>query len=165
MLEKLKVEHFTPRIGERFLLEGSGGQVELFLVNIMGMDWTSVHEEAEILEHAVSDRLIDRMDEMLGHPTVDPHGDPIPSAAGQLEESDDPSLLACRMNCDLRITRVTDQRSEFLQLLEQHQLMPGRRATVEHRDELTETVQVKPDGAESLRLGFQAASRILVARA
>ena len=137
--------------------------VELFLVNIMGMDWSSVHEDAEVLEHAVSDKLIDRMDEMLGNPKVDPHGDPIPSAAGTLEESDDPSLLVCQMNCDLRITRVTDQRSEFLQLLEQHQLMPGRRATVEHRDELTETVQVKPDGADSLRLGFQAASRILVA--
>jgi len=137
--------------------------VELFLVDIMGMDWSSVHEDAEILEHAVSDKLIDRMDEMLGHPKVDPHGDPIPSRTGTLEEADDPSLLVCRMNCDLRITRVTDQRSEFLQLLEQHQLMPGRRATVEHRDEMTETVQVKPDGAEALRLGFRAASRILVA--
>ena len=61
--------------------------VELFLVQIMGMDWSAVHEEAEILEHAVSDRLIDRMDEMLGHPKVDPHGDPIPTPAGTLEEA------------------------------------------------------------------------------
>jgi DtxR family Mn-dependent transcriptional regulator len=138
--------------------------VELFLVRVMGMDWSSVHEDAEILEHAVSDKLIERMDEMLGHPTVDPHGDPIPTPTGRLDENDDPSLLACQLNCDLRITRVTDQRSEFLLLLEQHQLMPGRMATVEQRDELTETVQIKPDGGKPLRLGFQAASRILVGR-
>ncbi len=138
--------------------------VELFLVEIMGMDWSEVHQEAEILEHAVSDRLIDRMDGMLGHPTVDPHGDPIPSSTGALDENDDPSLLACELHCDLEITRVTDQRTEFLKLLEQHRLTPGRRAVVENRDELTETVQVRPVGGEPLRLGFQAASRILVGR-
>ena len=49
--------------------------VELFLVRIMGMDWTEVHDEAENLEHAVSDRLIGLIDDMLGHPAVDPHGD------------------------------------------------------------------------------------------
>ena len=139
--------------------------VELFLVRIMGMDWSAVHAEAEVLEHAVSDRLIERIDEMLGHPTVDPHGDPIPSRTGALEESNDLSLLACQLNCDLKITRVTDQRAEFLKLLEQHRLMPGRVATVENRDELTETVRVRPNGGEPLRLGFQAASRILVGRA
>jgi len=138
--------------------------VELFLVRIMGMDWSKVHAEAEILEHAVSDRLIDRMDEMLGHPKADPHGDPIPTSAGSLEESDDPSLLVCDLNHDLKITRVTDQRTGFLQLLEQHRLMPGRHAVVENRDELTETVQVRPAGGEPLRLGFQAASRILVGK-
>jgi DtxR family Mn-dependent transcriptional regulator len=54
--------------------------VELFLVEIMNMDWSEVHEEAEVLEHAVSESLIERIDEMLGHPTADPHGDPIPTA-------------------------------------------------------------------------------------
>src|SRR5262250_2196203 len=58
--------------------------VELFLVQVMGMSWAEVHEEAEQLEHAVSERLIERIDEMLGHPTHDPHGDPIPSAEGRL---------------------------------------------------------------------------------
>jgi DtxR family Mn-dependent transcriptional regulator len=138
--------------------------VELFLVQIMGMDWSDVHAEAEILEHAVSEQLIDRMDVMLGHPKVDPHGDPIPTSAGTLEEKDDPSLLICALKKELEITRVTDQRKEFLRLLEQHQLMPGRRAVVENRDELTETVQIRPQGGQPLRLGFQAASRILVGR-
>src|SRR5213595_3349204 len=52
--------------------------VELFLVQVMGMRWDEVHDEAEQLEHVVSDRLIDRIDDMLGQPTHDPHGDPIP---------------------------------------------------------------------------------------
>src|SRR6185437_7375715 len=56
--------------------------VELFLVRVMGLRWDEVHEEAELLEHVVSDRLIDRMDEMLGRPEADPHGDPIPDSEG-----------------------------------------------------------------------------------
>jgi DtxR family Mn-dependent transcriptional regulator len=136
--------------------------VELFLVEIMGMDWSEVHAEAEILEHAVSESLIERMDEMLGRPTADPHGDPIPTAGGHLEEPDLPSLLTCPTGTVLSIARVTDQRAEFLQLLEKHGLMPGRRAEVESRDELTETVSIRPDKGPKLQLGFQAAGRVLV---
>lgn len=137
--------------------------VELFLVQVMKMDWSEVHEEAEVLEHAVSDRLIERMDEILGHPSVDPHGDPIPSAAGTVDEPDHPSLLKCPLHRPLAIARVTDQRAEFLQLLERHALMPGRIATVQSRDELTETVEIRPDGGSALQLGYHAAARILVA--
>ena len=136
--------------------------VELFLVKIMGMDWSEVHAEAEVLEHAVSDQLIDRMDELLGRPEVDPHGDPIPTAGGKVDETAHANLLDCHLGTPLRIARVTDQRSEFLQLLERHRLMPGRTATVEVRDQLAETVRIRPQGNEPLQLGFQAASRILV---
>src|SRR5215510_9393285 len=59
--------------------------VELFLVQVMGFRWDEVHEEAEQLEHVVSDRLIDRMDDMLGRPGVDPHGDPIPDSKGVMK--------------------------------------------------------------------------------
>ena len=136
--------------------------VELFLVKVMEMDWSEVHQDAEILEHAVSERLIARMDEMLGRPAVDPHGDPIPTAGGAVPKLELTSLLACPLNRELRIARVTDQRADFLQLLERHGLMPGNRASVESRDELTETVQVRPAGGKPLKLGFQAASRVLV---
>ena len=61
--------------------------IELFLVRKMGYDWSEVHDEAERLEHAVSDRLIERIDEMLGHPSADPHGDPIPDREGTLPAS------------------------------------------------------------------------------
>ena len=60
--------------------------IELFLVEIMDLDWSEVHAEAELLEHAVSDRLIERMDEMLGFPSADPHGDPIPTSDGKVVE-------------------------------------------------------------------------------
>jgi DtxR family Mn-dependent transcriptional regulator len=136
--------------------------VELFLVKVMEMDWSEVHQDAEILEHAVSERLIARMDEMLGRPVVDPHGDPIPTAGGDVPELELTSLLACPLTRELRIARVIDQRADFLQLLERHGLMPGHRASVESRDELTETVQVRPAGGKPLKLGFQAASRVLV---
>lgn len=135
--------------------------IELFLVQVLEMDWSEVHAEAEVLEHAVSDALIERIDRMLGHPSVDPHGDPIPTPAGQIASADHPSLLTCPLDERLEITRVTDQRAEFLQLLERHGLMPGRRAEVTARDPLAETVQIRPDGGTALQLGFLAASRIL----
>jgi len=136
--------------------------IELFLVRVMGMDWSEVHEQAEVLEHAVSDRLIERMDEMLDHPAVDPHGDPIPTALGRIDEVQLPSLRSCGTGAVVRIARVTDQRAEFLQLLEQHGLMPGRRVVVEALDELGETIGVRTEGGAPFRLGFPAASRILV---
>ncbi len=136
--------------------------VELFLVRVMGMDWSEVHEQAEVLEHAVSDRLIERMDEMLGHPAVDPHGDPIPTVAGSIDEAVLPSLLTCRTGQAVRIARVTDQRPGFLQLLDRHGVVPGRSLVVESRDELAETITVRTEGKPPFQLGFPAASRILV---
>ena len=60
--------------------------VELFLVKVLGLDWSEVHAEAEELEHAVSDKVLNKIDAYLGHPSVDPHGDPIPSAKGKVAE-------------------------------------------------------------------------------
>src|SRR5215475_9876485 len=72
--------------------------IELFLVRVMGYAWDEVHDEAEQLEHVVSDRLIDRIDEMLGRPTHDPHGDPIPDSHGAIAQRRLDSLLTCPMN-------------------------------------------------------------------
>src|SRR5213592_1768641 len=69
--------------------------VELFLVQVMGMSWAEVHDEAEQLEHVVSERLIERIDDMLGHPTHDPHGDPIPTPEGALTTRHLETLLTC----------------------------------------------------------------------
>src|SRR5215204_2494824 len=78
--------------------------IELFLVQVMGMNWSEVHAEAEELEHAVSERLIQRMDEMLGYPSVDPHGDPIPNIHGHVEVVVLPSLLDCGLDVPVRVS-------------------------------------------------------------
>lgn len=137
--------------------------VELFLVEVVGLNWSEVHGEAEVLEHAVSERIIERIDEMLGHPAVDPHGDPIPTAHGTYPpEPGQHPLADCPRGADVRVTRVVDQRADFLRLLERHGVMPGRRLSVTLRDELAETVEIRAGEGASLRLGLRAASRILV---
>ena len=136
--------------------------IELFLVKIMGMDWSEVHSEAEELEHAVSDRLIQRMDEMLGSPSVDPHGDPIPDVHGVIEVPELPSLLTCDLGTPLRVARVADQSREFLQLMERRGLKPGSQLRVESRDEAADAVELNLGVGEPLSLGFRAASKIFV---
>ncbi|HVS02337.1 MAG TPA: metal-dependent transcriptional regulator, partial [Thermoanaerobaculia bacterium] len=136
--------------------------IEQFLVQVMGMDWSRVHAEADRLEHAVSDELVDRMDELLGRPAVDPHGDPIPDRQGVVSEPQRPSLAACPVDVPLRVARVTDQSSEFLQLVERHGLMPGSEVTVAGRDAAADTVRLRLTGRRRLELGLRAASKILV---
>src|SRR6266516_2015097 len=105
--------------------------VEAFLVQVMGMSWAEVHDEAERLEHAVSERLIDRIDEMLGRPEVDPHGDPIPTAEGRMPHADYLDLLNAPVGARLVVIRVLDQDPDFLHFVEQHHLMPGNGVTIE----------------------------------
>ena len=137
--------------------------IELFLVQVMGMDWTEVHPEAETLEHAVSERLVDRMDEMLGYPSVDPHGDPIPDVHGEVDEPVLPSLLTCDLGAPLRVARLTDQSRDFLLLIDRRGLRPGSPLRVESREEAADTVVLHALGKdERMSLGFRAASKILV---
>src|SRR3954467_12460119 len=83
--------------------------VELFLVQVLGMSWDEVHDDAEQLEHVVSERLIERIDQMLGRPTHAPHGDPIPSPEGTIADRPLDNLLTCPMGTPLRVTRIADQ--------------------------------------------------------
>jgi DtxR family Mn-dependent transcriptional regulator len=136
--------------------------IELFLVQVLGLDWSEVHDEAELLEHAVSDRVIDQMDEMLGRPSVDPHGDPIPDASGRYEEPAAASLLGCPLGQELKVVRITDQSPEFLQLAEREGFMPGCRLTVDSRSEAADTVVVATGDGERTSLGLRAASKIQV---
>ena len=138
--------------------------IELFLVQVMGMSWTDVHDEAEHLEHAVSERLIQRMDEMLGFPSVDPHGDPIPNAEGGVAERAYVSLLECPLGSSVRVARVADQDAGFLRFLEQHALVPGREVTVIERDAVSDSVSIEAADARTVVLGTRAASKVLVER-
>jgi DtxR family transcriptional regulator, Mn-dependent transcriptional regulator len=138
--------------------------LELFLVEVLHFDWSEVHAEAEQLEHAVSDNLIARMDEMLGFPTVDPHGDPIPSSTGVIPQAKQASLLSCALDERLQVARVQDQSADFLQLVKRRGLRPGQAVRVLGRDEAADTVdlEVGESKLERLSLGFRAASKILV---
>jgi len=127
----------------------------------MGMSWAEVHDEAEQLEHAVSDRLIERIDAMLGHPAVDPHGDPIPDSEGVIRSPALATLLTCETNRPLRVSRVVDQDASFLRFIEQSHLKPGQPVLVEERDAAADRVTVRTDAA-SLALGQRAASKVLV---
>jgi DtxR family Mn-dependent transcriptional regulator len=135
--------------------------VELFLVQTLQMPWDEVHQEAEHLEHAVSDRLIDRIDEALGHPTVDPHGDPIPRADGSLPEPGGTPLAALQPGQRFRLSRVVDQDPAFLRYLTDCGLDLGTVAElVENRPEAG--ALVLDVAGRRVALGQTAAGKVMV---
>ena len=136
--------------------------VEAFLVQVMGMSWDEVHDEAEQLEHVVSERLIERIDEMLGRPTHDPHGDPIPSPDGAIVPRDFDTLLTCPLNTPLRVTRITDQDPAFLRFIESNDLKPGQAVEVERRDPAADSVRLRGKDRKTITIGTRAASKLLV---
>src|SRR3954468_8147935 len=163
--------HYAPYAGVRLTTAGKKlaalvlrrhRLIELFLVQVMGMSWTEVHDEAENLEHAVSDRLIDRIDEMLGRPAVDPHGDPIPDPEGTVPMPEYDSLLTCPVGAPVTISRVSDQDRAFLQFAERHDLRPGDVVRVEERSEAGDSVQLRGRNERRVTIGARAASKVLV---
>jgi DtxR family Mn-dependent transcriptional regulator len=136
--------------------------VELFLVQVLGMSWDEVHDDAEQLEHVVSDRLIERIDRMLGHPTHDPHGDPIPTAEGTITPRHHDNLLNCPVKTPLRVTRVTDQDPAFLRFIESNGLKPGQAIQVETRDAAADSVRLRLASGTAMTIGARAASKVLV---
>ena len=136
--------------------------IELFLVRVLGMSWTEVHDEAEQLEHAVSERLIDRIDEMLGRPAVDPHGDPIPNPDGAIASRELDTLLTCPLGARLRVTRIADQDPDFLRFIEHHHLKPGQPVEVEARDTAADSVRLRGHHNQTVTIGTRAASKLLV---
>jgi DtxR family Mn-dependent transcriptional regulator len=136
--------------------------VELFLVKVLGLDWSEVHEEAEHLEHAISDKVIERIDAYLGHPAVDPHGDPIPTSKGKVSTLKHQSLAECELNRAVRIARIVDQEPAFLQFLHKSGLTPGVSLTVSGRDAQADHVVLKVANRGAVSLGTGAAAKILV---
>ncbi len=104
--------------------------IELFLVKTLDLSWDEVHEEAENMEHAVSDLLIDRIDAFLGYPASDPHGDPIPKADGTVPRTAGRRLADLAAGETFRIERVTDQSSDFLRYLTEAGLRLGAEGRV-----------------------------------
>lgn len=137
--------------------------IELFLVEVLGLDWSEVHEEAERLEHVMSDKLIDRIDALLGYPTVDPHGDPIPDGHGELRRPRPAMSLRESLGGEgYRIAQVTDQDEAFLRFVEGHGLKPGTVVTVERCDPVADAVTLRPQGGEAMTIGGEAAAKLWV---
>ena len=172
LAEEGLVEH-QPRHGVRLTHEGrrvalnvlrKHRLIETFLVNVLKMDWSKVHEEAEQLEHAISDEVLDRIDALLGHPETDPHGDPIPSRQGKMSSQVYATLATCVTGRPLRIVRVTEQSPEFLQFAEQNGLQPGTHVRVADRNLPAGLVTLRRNGTAGrpIALSIAAAGKILV---
>ncbi|MFM9059845.1 MAG: metal-dependent transcriptional regulator [Planctomycetaceae bacterium] len=141
--------------------------IELFLMRTLGMSWDAVHDEAEHMEHAMSDLLIDRIDEFLGHPEVDPHGDPIPRGDPQLlelEEAASRTLAECDAGATFRLTRVLDQSPPFLRYLTDSGLELGAVGAVERNPAGAGLMRVKL-GDRRVSLALDAAGKLVVAEA
>ena len=110
--------------------------MELFLVRTLELNWDEVHREAEVMEHSVSDHLIDRIDEFLGHPKFDPHGDPIPGADGTFATRQEGALVDCKPGTCFRVLRVANQDAAFLRYISEAGLQLDAKGTVvENRPE------------------------------
>lgn len=148
MLKRLESEHLVARAragprSVRLTVQGEAHAVrvirrhrllETFLARILGLSWDQIHAEAELLEHAVSDRLLARIDTVLGHPTHDPHGDPIPPEHGtHCERWADP-LSEAPDHSRFRVERVLDRDSSALRHLASLGIRPTVELEVESRD-------------------------------
>ena len=135
---------------------------EVYLAEELGVPVARVHVEAERQEHRLSPQQVDRLSAWMGHPNVDPHGDPIPTADGQLAHRALETLLTCPLNTPVTVARVTDQDAAFLRFIESHNLKPGQTIEVEERDEVADSVRLKGSNDQRTTIGTRAASKLLV---
>lgn len=171
-LADAELVHYAPRVGVRLSPQGRvlalhvlrrHRLIEQFLVEVLGFDWSEVHEEAERMEHVVSDTLLARIDAYLGHPKEDPHGDPIPSAGGELLRGKAETLAECPEATAVIVARISDQDSEFLQYIAKAGLNPGVSVSVVERNRSADAVRVEVgDGEPGPTLGLGAAAKIWV---
>ncbi|OPX09031.1 manganese-binding transcriptional regulator MntR [Mycobacterium sp. AT1] len=116
--------------------------METFLVRELGYGWDEVHDEAEVLEHAVSDRMLDRIDAKLGFPTRDPHGDPIPAADGRVPAPDARQLSMCRDGDAATVARISDADPEMLRYFDSVGISLDSRLTVLARRDFAGMISV-----------------------
>jgi DtxR family transcriptional regulator, Mn-dependent transcriptional regulator len=135
--------------------------IETFLLEHLGYSWGEVHEEAERLEHAVSDGFTERLAEFLGHPGQDPHGDPIPAADGTMQPDDSFPLSEAAAGQRVRVSKVGDEPST-LDYLGEHGLVPGRLLSVREVRELDGVVIVEDEDGRSHALGEPLARAVFV---
>jgi len=155
MMKKLKLKkllHYQPYQGFRLSNEGSRVALgiirrhrlwEYFLAEKLKFTWDEVHEVAEDLEHVSNKKLIDKLDEFLGFPRVDPHGDPIPDANGRIELSKKICLTTLPLNTPAIVISVSDQSSEILELLEHKKIRIGAKLEVKKKFDFDQSMEVR----------------------
>ncbi len=169
-LDESNLATYTPYEGVRLTPSGRGlalrvlrrhRLIEQFLTQTLNLSWDEVHEEAEHMEHAVSDALVDRIDAYLGHPTTDPHGDPIPRADGTVAPAPDRPLAECAVGDRFCVARVVDQSSEFLRFLSQAGVTIGTQGSLISSDAKLERVTIRV-GEDEKTLPRAAALKLMI---
>jgi DtxR family Mn-dependent transcriptional regulator len=137
--------------------------IETFLVEVLDYGWDEVHDESESLEHAVSATMIARMDVYLGHPTRDPHGDPIPTADGKAHRPQAAQLTAAPADATLTVARVSDADPGMLRYFAEKSLVPGAQITIVNREPFADALTVRVDeSSDTFVLGTLASDAIWV---
>ncbi len=136
---------------------------ETFLVQTLGFNWDEVHEVAEQLEHIHSARLIDKLDEFLGYPKVDPHGDPIPDGKGKIKAQPQTALDQIKEGYEGTIIAVKDSDSNLLKYLDKIGAKPGKKIKVTGKEEYDESMEVQI-GDKKIFISKEVSKNILVAQ-
>ena len=170
-MAKENLLEYRPRVGVNLTVEGRElairmlrrhRLIEVFLVEVLHLDWGEIHQDAEELEHVVSDRILDRIDELCNYPEFDPHGDPIPTKDGTYKQITHKSLMDCPLNKGLKIQRILDQEAAFLKFAMDNGLTPGAKIKILNRSSIAGAVTVENDNGE-MSLGTKVAEKIWVA--
>ena len=135
--------------------------LELYLKEVMGYSWEELHNEAEHLEHHISEEFEARIDKMLGYPTHDPHGDPIPTLDGKMEAIADDPLSGANAGQKLKVKRVSDADPELLHYLEEMGLMPGASIQIIEKAPFDGPITLHVE-AEEKTVGFVVAQKVFV---
>ena len=174
MLKKLKAQKLLLYEKYRgFRLSNEGRKVaiqiirkhrlwELFLVEKLHFGWAEVHEIAEELEHISSRKLIDRLDEFLGFPTADPHGDPIPDAQGKLISRNDVSLMEFKMNKMAEVSNISDQSPEMLDLLKHKNISLGTKLEIRKRFSVDNSLEIRIKNQSPVTISEHVAKNVFV---
>jgi DtxR family transcriptional regulator, Mn-dependent transcriptional regulator len=155
MMKKLSAKHllnYKPYYGFTLSAEGKRAAImiirrhrlwEFFLAEKLGFGWNEVHTIAEELEHVSSRKLIDRLDEYLGFPAFDPHGDPIPNSKGKMQTPDILPLSELALNLQAKVSRVANKSDEMLELLQEKHIRIGTIVEVKKKFAFDHSLQLK----------------------
>jgi len=134
---------------------------EVFLVKKLDFTWDEVHEVAEQLEHIKSEKLIDRLDQLLDFPKYDPHGDPIPTKSGEFQERDKQLLSELAVDAEGVCVGVKDTSSSFLKFLDKHNIALGHAIKILDKEDFDDSMRIWIEGRE-LQISNQIATNLYV---